>query len=674
MITFSTVCNYLVSVCGVRRPCSFQFCGFCMLCFFSSFSLGQSDTSEFDAVTVIGQHPKIEQHNTYDRQKIQALAPADLGLLLKRVAGAAVADYGGIGSMKTISIRGLGSTHTGVLMNGFPQANPQNGQADLSQFQLENTESASVSIAPLQKIKVPVSSLMQGNTIALQTFQQTFARRPFMARTSATIGSFGQREAYAGFKMGNSNQFLSASGQFRGYEGDFPYTLPHDDEDGGRVRSNNNLNSYNFSLGGGKKWRTGNNIHHRVRLSSQIKRIERSLPGAVILYSGQNNEQLTTQQKQIGGDYSILSERFRLRTFANFSQQQLRYFDPDYLNNQGFIDNRYTNNSLQSGFHGKWMWNALHLHFGSDLAFHQLSSSRDLGNPHRATNISMIGASKQLQLFSVNAALFHHHVSDQNLTLEHHSSYNRWNPQFTITSSENLLKNIQFTLWYKHASRAPTFNELYYSQIGNTSLIPEESQQLNFGYMWLLDKNSVVLAVKGNVFYNNVLNKIVALPTQNLFVWSIQNVGKVQSYGTDLSIELGVQLFQTIRLEWTSSATYQSVTDRSERTSPSYGDQIANTPRWTQSNDLQIKWKQWTLTSSSLYIGERYALNENNVTNQLDAYWVFDANVNYAWKMKKSRVLNVQAGVKNLANRSYYHINYFVMPGRNYFIKLAYEL
>ncbi len=674
MILLSTVCNFLFGKRGVQSHHFSQFCGYCMLCFFSCLSFAQSDTSEYEGVTVIGKHAKIDEHNSYNRQEIQALAPADLGILLKRVSGATIADYGGIGSMKTISVRGLGSTHTGVLLNGFPQANPQNGQTDLSNFQLENTESVAVSIAPLQKIKVPVSSLMQGNMIALETFQQTFANRPFMVRASTTIGSFGQREAYAGFKLGNQRQFLSSSAQFRSYDGDFHYTLPHDNLNKERVRSNNNLTSYNFSIGCGKKWRTGKNIRHRVRMTSQVKHIQRSLPGAVILYNSPTNEQLTTQQKQLGGDYSIFSKRFRLRAFANLNQQQLRYFDPDYLNNQGFIDNQYDNKNLQGGFHGKWTWDKLHLHFGSDIALHHLNSSRNLGVPQRSTSISMIGASKKLSHLSVNATLFHHSINDQNAPLTHQSSYNRWNPQFTITTSEELLDNLQFTLWYKHASRAPTFNELYYSQIGNTTLIPEESQQMNFGYMWLFNQNSVNVAVKGNVFYNNVHNKIVALPTQNLFVWSIQNVGKVQTYGTDLSFELGVQISHDLRIELASSVTHQSVTDRSKRSSPSYGDQIANTPRWTQSNDLQIKWKQWTLTSSSLYIGERYALNENNVTNQLDAYLVFDANINYAWKMKKSRVLNVQVGVKNLANRSYYHINYFVMPGRNYFIKLAYEL
>ena len=45
----------------------------------------------------------------------------------------------------------------------------------------------------------------------------------------------------------------------------------------------------------------------------------------------------------------------------------------------------------------------------------------------------------------------------------------------------------------------------------------------------LSKKNGLKLVV--NSFYNEVKNQILALPTKNLFVWSMQNIWKVKNYG-----------------------------------------------------------------------------------------------------------------------------------------------
>ena len=40
-----------------------------------------------------------------------------------------------------------------------------------------------------------------------------------------------------------------------------------------------------------------------------------------------------------------------------------------------------------------------------------------------------------------------------------------------------------------------------------------------------------------DLYQNQVENKIVAIPTQNLFNWSIQNIGNVSARGIDFSIQ-----------------------------------------------------------------------------------------------------------------------------------------
>ncbi len=670
----STVSKYLLW--SFDRTCQgiLQFCGFCLLCFFSINAFGQVDTTKFEEVVIFGNHQKIEEHKNYSRDDIEDFAPTDLGVLLKRVAGATIADYGGIGSMKTMSIRGMGSTHSGLVVNGYPQSNAQNSQIDFGNIQVENIENITVKLSPSNNVTIPVSSQMQGNFVSIETFEQSFTNQRLSIRGASTLGSFGRKELSTNLKVGSQTSFLSFSGNVRSYDGDFKYQLPYNIESENRKRLNNEMSSYLFSIGAGKKWQSRASVNHRIRLFADLNHVDRSLPGAVILYNSPSKESLLTENKQVGGDYSLFSKRLNLRSFLNVSSKSLRYNDPEYFNTDGFIDNRYFNNTYQSGINSEVKFDAINLLIGNDIRFDNLMSSRDLGSPERLSNVGMIGGKIDVKYFELNTSLFYHYVSDRNIVNSHSKNYSRFNPQISLTSSDKLFKRLQLVMWYKHSSRAPSFNELYYSQIGNTSLVPEQSQQANAGYMYLFEQKKISGSISGNIFLNQISNKIVALPTQNLFVWSIQNVGKVLSYGKDISIALNIKFNDRYDLDISTTTTYQSVTDRSSKGSPSYGHQIANTPAWTSTGDLRLNLKKFSLGFSSLYIGERYALNENVAMNKLDAYLVFGTSLSYILAFKNTHELKLQGGVQNIFNAQYYHINYYVMPGRNYFLKIAYEI
>ena len=52
---------------------------------------------------------------TLSHADMERLGIHDMGDALKRFAGVQVKDYGGVGGMKTVNIRGLGAGHTGVV-------------------------------------------------------------------------------------------------------------------------------------------------------------------------------------------------------------------------------------------------------------------------------------------------------------------------------------------------------------------------------------------------------------------------------------------------------------------------------------------------------------------------------------------------------------------------------
>ena len=131
------------------------------LCVFSAwlFSLGvaygqQIDTMayhELSGVEVVEKvRPSVTREGTplqiMDRAGIDRLGVQDLSEAVKRFSGVTVQDYGGIGGLKTVSVRSLGAKHTAVSYDGVTITDAQSGQVDISRFSLDNVEMVSLSI------------------------------------------------------------------------------------------------------------------------------------------------------------------------------------------------------------------------------------------------------------------------------------------------------------------------------------------------------------------------------------------------------------------------------------------------------------------------------------------------------------------------------------------------
>ena len=131
------------------------------LCVFSVwlFSLGvafgqQIDTTayhELSGVEVVEKvRPSVTREGTplqiMDRAGIDRLGVQDLSEAVKRFSGVTVQDYGGIGGLKTVSVRSLGAKHTAVSYDGVTITDAQSGQVDITRFSLDNVEMLSLSI------------------------------------------------------------------------------------------------------------------------------------------------------------------------------------------------------------------------------------------------------------------------------------------------------------------------------------------------------------------------------------------------------------------------------------------------------------------------------------------------------------------------------------------------
>lgn len=642
------------------------------LLFFPFFAYSQKDTIQsYPEIRVKGRHVKIEKYTALSLEQIDALAPDDLGSLLQYITGITIKDYGGIGGIKTLSNRGLGGQHTQLIVDGFPINDVQNGQINFAAIQPNNIEEIKVS-HQAENEPLPVSALIKGSDIQIKTFDQQFSSHLLSVRSTITVGSFGQKEVAAGIKKGGQNNFISFSGGTKTYEGDYPYRLYSGENEENQVRKNNTLNDYHLSLGGGFKWRK-ESTKHVIKLNANTHQIDQKLPGAVILYNDLSRETLKTWNTGVGANYQLTAKNMHLIIFTNYAHRHLHYHDPNYLNMAGFLDNKYSLHSVVGGFNYRYTWKDLIIQVGNDFGADQLNSNRELGSPQRYTNTSMLKARYNWSYFYVEASAFSQLIVDQNNMQNHRNNYVKVHPQLAVFTSDRLFKNWQFFVWYKPSSRAASFNELYFSQTGNKDLIPEESAQLDLGLRFAKTIKRFDFQIQGNVFRNRVDHKIIALPTKNLFIWSIQNIGKVDIYGGDLNLIGALGFGNDWKFHFQGGMSYQKAIDISDQESPTYKHQIAYTPKLTGNATLSGSYKQAGLNLSMLYIGKRYSLNENISSNQLDPYFILNLSASYAYNIKGQHTLKLHAGVKNITNQSYNFVRYFVMPGINYFIKLSYD-
>ncbi len=95
-----------------------------------------------------------------------------------------IKDYGGIGGLKTINIRSMGTRHVGVFFDGIQLGNAQNGQIDLGRFSLDNMESISLyngreksGIQPAKRFRIGRFDLhADANPVSTGTEKQPFRR------------------------------------------------------------------------------------------------------------------------------------------------------------------------------------------------------------------------------------------------------------------------------------------------------------------------------------------------------------------------------------------------------------------------------------------------------------------------------------------------------------------
>ena len=217
---------------------------------------------------------------------------------------------------------------------------------------------------------------------------------------------------------------------------------------------------------------------------------------------------------------------------------------------------------------------------------------------------------------------------------------------------------------YKSTFRMPTFNDLYYLQIGNTSLRPEKAHEYGIGITWNSRRTGCLkyIALTADGYHNNVTDKIVAFPST--YIWKMVNFGKVEIWGVDATVATEVDIARKTCAVLSASLSFQDAQDKTPG-SATYGSQLPYTAKVSGGISLILNTSWLTVGYSATGQGKRYSMAQNIREYQLPAFMEHSVSISRRFDLGNSSNINLQLSVNNITDEQYEIIKYYPMPGRS---------
>ena len=172
------------------------------------------------------------------------LGVQDLSEAVKRFSGVTVQDYGGIGGLKTVSVRSLGAKHTAVSYDGVTVTDAQSGQVDISRFSLDNVDMISLSIGQADDIFQTARMYASAGALSIKTAAPLFKEKSYNAYVKLKGGSFGLFNPVVRYEQRIGNRWsASLHADWLSAKGDYPFTLINGKEVTEETRKNSDVQS-----------------------------------------------------------------------------------------------------------------------------------------------------------------------------------------------------------------------------------------------------------------------------------------------------------------------------------------------------------------------------------------------------------------------------------------------
>lgn len=633
----------------------------------------QNDTTVLDEIEIYGIKPlqsikSLNPTQVITSKQLEYIPTASVAEAVRNFSGVVIKDFGGVGGLKTVMVRSLGANHTGVFVDGISTGDAATGQIDLGKFQLQDVGTISLSIGQPEFGLQPARMYSSASILEISQKAPELLSKNFRVQASLKAGSFNTINPSVKVDSRiNKSITTGISLNYNSSKGNFPYKVINGSSITNLERENSDIKSLSTLI----KSRIQLSDSGAIKVNLRYYDSDRGLPGAVIFYNSHSSQRLKNKDLLAGASYeNNPSKKLRMLTNFNYSSSELIYKDPDWLNNSGGLHNKYNQSEYYVSQVGTYkLMSKLSMSLAADLIFNELTTNAyQVKNPQRLTTLAAASIQYQTRQTRIQGSLLYTGVIDQDAT-SNKKHLNRFSPAITIMQSLTSDKSVKLSFMYKDIFRMPTFNDLYYIIVGNNILEPEKASLFNLGVT--VDKslgNTTGIMIKVDAFNNLVQDKIVTVPTRNLFIWSTTNIGKVDIKGVEANLALSKQISK-LYFELSGNYTYQQAKDITSKTASNYGNQIAYIPYETASGLLNVNYNHFTLGVNTLYNGFRYTSNTNTSESILDSWTSTDLILGWS-KKYSAREFGIKTELVNLFNNHYEVVRGFPMMGRAVYVNL----
>lgn len=601
---------------------------------------------------------------------------------VKHFAGVTVKDYGGIGGLKTVSLRSLGAQHTAVGYDGITITDCQTGQIDIGRFSLTNVDQLSLSNGQSDNIFQPARFFASAGILNIQTLTPRFQdEKQTNVATEFKTGSWGLINPSILLEQKLSKKWsVSANGEWMSSDGHYPFMLHYGNGENALVTKEKRKNTDVETLRAEAGLYGNLSDKEQWKLKAYYFQSSRGLPSAATYYYDYSSQRLWDKNTFVQSQYKKeFSSKWVFQTSAKWNWSYQRYLDPDYKGTSGKTENSYYQQEYYLSASTLYrMMDNLSFSLSTDGSINTMNANlKDFASPTRYSWLTVIAGKYVNDWLTLSASALATLIREDAKTGGSAGSHRKLSPYVSASFKPLRTEELRIRFFYKDIYRLPSFNDLYYGETGNVDLKPENASQYNIGitYNKAISHFLPYFSATVDAYYNKVSDKIIAVPTKNLFIWSMVNLGKVDIKGVDATANISLQPLNKLRINLSGNYTYQralDVTNSDPNTieGKTYKHQIAYTPRVSVSGTAGIETPWINLSYSFLHSGKRYILGQNINENRLDSYSDHSIAANRDFKFSRI-IASLNLEMLNIMNKNYEIVKNFPMPGRSVRVTLG---
>ncbi len=591
--------------------------------------------------------------NTYiSKDEINKLSSLDISEVLSYLPGVYIKDYGGLGGLKTISLRGTYSNQTIISLNGIKLNSNQSGLSDLGNLPISMLDN-------IELIRSGVSAQYGSGALGGAVNLLLSKSNSDKFSLGASLGSFNENlyTIYAAKNYSNYN--FSSAIEYKHSDGNYPIFIRHFGEKKEFSRTNNALTNINVAFL--SDYYKDDLTLNLLLLGNSSKR---GVPGAVI--QG-HIESLNTELDELGFIMAInlekkLSQVFNLKAGISSKANSSQYRNSENINNGiNFLNNNFfsVENNFNISIENKNDF--ADLYFLLDLTTSDLNGDMlqpEVGKSVSRKNLGAVLSSdyenylSNLAKFNIITNIRFDIFTDNSPSLSPFLGINI----IPLNSAFHIKANISSNF------RMPNFNELYYLNYGTYNLKPERSNSFNLSLNYF--DNNFNFEING--FLINTKDLILAVPKSPI-TWSAQNIGQSLNQGIEFiaSYKSKDNIFNintNYTLQKASDITLGSI---------NYNKLLVYVPQEIINFNISYKLFDFDLISNFNYSSFRYSLTSNDISSVLPAYYTLSLRINRVFEFNNNYI-TASISADNITNEKYAIIKNYPMPGAIYRFGLNY--